>query len=106
MFVQSLFINGVYELFNGKCITDIQKGKICDGNLFYKISPSFFENNRGKWWTYPIWSCVKCMSSIYSILTFFPVSIYLYGFRWEEIFIWIVDAVSLITLNYYVYKKL
>lgn len=106
IFLQSLMINGVYEAFKGSCWEDMKEGRKCSGNIFYKISPSFFEKHREKNWTLNLWGCVKCMSSIYSILTFFPLVIYLFGFHWVEIYVWVVDAFSLITLNYWIYKKL
>jgi hypothetical protein len=106
MFIQSLFINGMYELFQGKCVQDMNKGRICDGNLMYKISPEFFERNKNKVWFRPLGSCVKCMSSLYSILTFWPLVLYVFGFHWIEIYAWVLDSVALISLNYWVFKKL
>jgi len=104
--LQSLAINGIYELFRGGCIeNDMKKGRVCSGNLFYMISPEFFERNKNKTWASPFFGCVKCMASFYSLITFFPTVIYLFGFHWEEIFIWAFDAFILVFLNYFFYKK-
>lgn len=106
MLLQAIFINGVHELFKGGCITDISSGKKCSGNLFYSINPSFFEKYKNTNWSKPLWSCIKCQSSIWSIITFWPVVIYLFGFHIWEIPVWIFDSCSLVFLNYYWYKKL
>lgn len=106
IFIQALVINGIYECFRGGCVDDINKGKVCNGNIFYKISPKFFEKHKDKIWTLPLWNCVKCMSSVWSALTFFPVAIWLFGFHWCELFIWAIDAFCLVTVNWYIYKKL
>jgi hypothetical protein len=105
MVVQSLFINGVHECFTGRCWQDVKDGYKCAGNVFYKINPKWFESAKGKWWADPLFNCVKCMSSLYGSLTFWPVVIYVYGFRWEEIFVWLIDIASLVYLNFFFYKK-
>ena len=104
--IQALFINGVYEFFRGSCVNDMNKGKICKGNLGYMIAPDFFEKNKEKEIYRPLFFCPKCMASFWSIVTFFPVSIYVFGFHWQELFIWAADAFILISLNWYVFKKL
>ena len=106
VFLQALFINGIYECFQGGCVQDMNTGKKCDGMIFYKINPSFFEKNKGKWWSYFIFYCVKCMSSFWGALTFWPVVIYFFGFHYEEIFVYLFDIGVLITLNWIIYKKL
>lgn len=105
MIVQALFINGVHECFSGRCWNDIKDGFKCEGQIFYKINPKWFEKVKGKTWVQPLWGCVRCMSSAWSIITFWPVVIYLYGWHWEEIFVWIVDMGCLIWLNFFLYKK-
>jgi len=106
MVVQALFINGVNECFKGKCWEDLNTGRKCDGNIFYKLNPEWFEKAKEKWWSKPIFSCVKCQSSLYGTITFWPVVVRVYGFHWEEIFVWVVDMFCLVYLNYYIYKKL
>lgn len=104
--LQALAINGVFELCRGGCVNDLKEGRKCSGNLFYMIAPEFFEKNKNKSWAAPLFGCVRCMSSFWSLITFFPTVIYFYGFHWEEIFIWAFDAFILVSLNFYVYKKL
>lgn len=107
MFIQALFINSVYELFKGNCIEKyIIRGRFCDGNLLYKISPIFFERNKQKQWAKPIFTCVRCMASLYGSITFWIPVIWLFNFCSIEIYFWIVDIVSLVSLNWYIYKRL
>ena len=103
--LRSLAINGVHELFKGGCIEEYQKGRKCSGNLFYMIAPDFFEKNKNKRWSNPLWSCVKCMGSVWGAITYFPIVIYFFGFEWIEIPIWIFDSFALVYLNYFFYKR-
>jgi hypothetical protein len=91
--LQSLFINGVHYCFE-------------KGNVFYNINPAFFEKNKKKWWAYPLWSCVRCQSSVWGTATFWVAVIYIFGFHPIEIYIYVMDIFILVTLNWIIYKKL
>lgn len=104
--LQSLAINGIYYAFSGGCLNDIDKGKICKGNIFFLINPDFFDKNKDKEWARPIFSCVRCMASTYSIITYWPVVLYLFGFHWIEIFVWVFDVCILASLNWLIFRKL
>lgn len=104
--LQSLVINGIYYCFGGSCTDDLKKGRICNGNIFFLINPEFFERNKSKIWSRNLYSCPRCMASTYSLITFFPLVIYLFGFHYIELFAWVIDAFSLTTLNYIIFKKL
>jgi len=106
VFLQALFINGVYELMRGKCVNDLNTGLKCDGNLGYKIFGKWIEKSKDKWYSNPIYSCVKCMASLWGAITFFPTVIYLFGFHWIEIPIWAFNSIILITVNYWIFKKI
>ena len=103
--LQALFINGVHELFKGGCVNDLIKGKICNGNLGYKLGQPFFEKHKSKTWAMPLWGCVKCQSSVWGAFTFWPVVLVLFGYDWKEIPVSVFDMIILIPLNYYIYKK-
>ena len=104
--LQSLVINGIHTSFEGGCVKNINGYDICSGNIFYLISPSFFEKHRGKKWTMPLWGCVRCMASVHGTITFW-LAIYLFvGFDYGEVFVWVGDVFALVFLNYYFYKKL
>jgi len=89
--LQSLFINGIRETFN-------------EGMIFYRVK-LFIDKHVNEFWRKPLYSCVRCMSGLYGALTFFPLVIYLFGFRWEEILVFIFDVGILIYLNYFFYKR-
>ena len=106
VFLQSLAINGWHECFKGSCWNDIKDGNKCEGNIFYKINPSFFEKHKGEAWTMPIWGCVKCESSLIGSITFWVTIIPVLGFHWYELWVWIADMFILVTLNWKIYKSL
>jgi len=104
--LQSMAINGWHTCFEGGCVDDINTGKKCSGNIFYSISPSFFEKHKGKEWTRPLWGCVKCESSVIGALTYWPIVLCIFGFYPIEILVFIFDMFILVYLNYFMYKKL
>ena len=89
--LQSWFINGVKGLYEEKMI-------------LHKLS-IFLSKHLSETWRKPIYSCVRCMSSLYGALTFFPVGIYIYGWRWELVPVFIFDACILVYLNFFFYKR-
>lgn len=104
--IQALVINGIHECFKGACIEDYVTKKVsCNGNIFYKMAPQFFEKHKNKAWTMPLWGCIKCMSSFYSFITFWPVVIYLYGFHFVEIPVYVANSFALLYMNYFIYKR-
>lgn len=106
VFLESLAINGVHEAFKGNCWEDIKKGKMCDGNIFYKVNPTFFERHKGKTWTLALWGCVKCQSSVVGGVMFWGAVLPLFGFNYLEIPVYIFNTFILVTLNWIVYKKI
>lgn len=104
--MQAFFINGVYELFKGSCVNVLDRGLVCDGNLGYKLGQPFFEKHKAKTWAKPFFACIKCMASFWGLLTFWPLVIYIFGFRWEEIPVCVFDLCALISVNWLIYKKL
>lgn len=91
--LQALFINGVKYCFE-------------KGNIFYNISPYFFEMNFNKKWAYPTYKCVRCMSSVYGSATFWTGVLIVYGWYWQEIPLFFFDLAILIPLNWIIYKKM
>lgn len=89
--LQSLFINGVKDAFS-------------KGEIFGGLAAWMDKVLKKEWIKKPIFKCCKCMASVYGALTFFPFAIYLFGWRWEEIPVYIFDVGILVYLNYYFYK--
>ncbi len=92
IFIQGLFINGVNQSFK-------------EGMIFEKFGKWLDKNIKNDWIKHPLWKCVRCQSSFYGIITFVPLVIYIYGFHWIELPILVVDIFSLVTVNYFIYKK-
>lgn len=89
--IQAVAINGVYESFQS-------------GQIFHKIAPKFIDDNRKKWWTKPLYSCVKCMSSVVGGLLFWGTIVPVFGFYFFEIWIWFIDVFVLVVVNFQIYK--
>lgn len=105
--LQAFAINGVHESMKGSAIKDDLNHKInYQGNILYMLAPWFFEKYKYRYWAKPIFSCIRCMSSVYGALTYWPVVVILFGFNWVELLIFVWDVFILVSLNYLVYKKL
>lgn len=106
VFLQAFFINGVHECCRGGCTNDYAKGRICTGQVIYKLNPEWFERNKHRDLAKPFFSCVKCMASVWGAITFWPTVIFFYGGSWIEIPVFVFDVFILVTVNWLVYKKL
>lgn len=89
-FLQAMFINGWHDSFS-------------EGNIFNPIK-KWVSKRVNEYWLRPVFGCVRCESSLIGALTFFPTVIYFFGFRWEEIVVYVADVFILVFLNYYLYK--
>lgn len=105
VFLQSLAINGVHECFKGREWVDLDKGPQSSGMIFYPIARWVDKKIKSEWVKQPLFKCVKCQSSIWGALTFWPIVIWLFGFHLIEILIFIWDMFILVYLNYFFYKK-
>lgn len=50
--------------------------------------------------------CIRCAATIGSIVTFWPSALYGYGWHPFELFVWVFDALVLISVNWIIYKRL
>lgn len=73
-----------------------------DGAQFFK-SHDYYKYS--KWLRKPIIQCIKCMSSFWGSLTFWPIVLFIFGFHWLEIPIFFADMFSLTYLNWILYKR-
>lgn len=105
--LQAWCINGIHSCFKGNMLVDGVSGKVdYQGMVFYMMAPKFFESNKNKAWSKPFFSCVMCMASVWGALTFWPLVIYLFGFRWLELYVFGLDVFILVYLNKYFYSKI
>lgn len=91
--LQAIFINGV-------------KASMEEGMILFKFSKFFEKIIKSEYWRKPFISCIKCMSSVYGAITFWPTVTLVYGWHWEEIPIFIADVFILIILNWWIYKRM
>lgn len=92
VFLQSLIINGLSFSF--------EKGMVLE--WWPKLVKKYIKN---EFWHKPLFSCIKCMSSIFGYITFWPVVIYFYDLQWVQIPVFIADVFILVWLNFFIYKK-
>jgi hypothetical protein len=90
VFIQGLAINGFYMAMDEGMILNPYKKWL---------------QKRKAWFGKPAGLCIRCMASMYGTLTFWPATVFAYGFRWIEVLAWIMDLFDLIYLNFYLYKK-
>lgn len=90
--IEALAINGVYESFT-------------KGNIFHRIAPGFIDRNREKWWTKPLYSCTKCMSSVWGSLFYWVIVLQVFGFHSIEISGWVINVFMLVVVNFQIYKR-
>jgi hypothetical protein len=71
----------------------------------YQFIKEYEDYKYTKWLRKPIIQCIKCMSSFWGALTFWPVVLFLFGFNWLEIPVFFADMFSLTYLNWVLYLK-
>lgn len=75
--------------------------------MIFSFIPHFLEKTvKAEWINKMVFKCIRCESSIFGALTFIPVFIYFFGFRWIMIPILISDIFILVTVNWLIYKKI
>jgi hypothetical protein len=89
--LQGLSANGIY--------LSMEDGMILNG---YKA----WLKKRPSWVGKPFGLCIKCMASSVGTVTFWPTCLFIYGWHPMEIFVWIMDLFLLVSVNWYIYKKM
>ena len=90
--IQAVIINGIRECFQ-------------PGQVFNLIAPAFFKKNMDKKWAKPLFSCVKCMASVWGTITFWGTVLLIFGFHPIQIWVWIWDLFILVVVNFQIYKR-
>ena len=97
LIVQAWVINGVHIAFKG-----YKQNGIPHGNVFYLMFAHKWSGE--EWWQKPLYVCIKCMASLWGAATFWPFVLYVYGFHWVELPIFVADVFALVFLNFLFYK--
>lgn len=90
-FLQSLMIVGLKSCFE-------------QGEIFEKVA-RLITYKLGPWWSRPVVGCVKCMSSLYGSITYWPVVLSVYGFEWWQVALWLPDLLIVLYFNWFLYKR-
>lgn len=89
--VQSVFINGIKESMKENNILH-----------FYDKWIRTLPSELGK----PMGVCIKCASSFWGGVTYWPFVLIVFGFHWQEILVFVMDVGVLVYLNLFFYKKI
>lgn len=89
--LQAMYINGLKDAFS-------------EGMIFENAG-KWIRRNIGEYWSKPVFSCVRCMSSVHGALTYWPAVLSVYGFQWWEIPVFIANVFILVYLTWYLYKR-
>lgn len=90
--VQALVINGIKASM--------------DENMILEKPAGWIKKKLGATLSKPIVGCIRCFSSFYGGLMYWPTAIYLFGFNLWQVPVFIADAFILVTVSWYFYKKL
>jgi len=103
LFIQAMIINGVHQSFKGYKVTDPTNGEVTyHGMIFYLLFA--YKWDKENWWHKPLYSCVKCMASVWGFVTFWPTVLYIFGFELWQIPLYTADVFALVYLNWIFYK--
>ena len=87
----ALVINGIHKAFSYETFRSYNQTKyVCDADNVIDPDNSgvlggihyFFVRKFGIFWAKPLFGCVACMASFHSWYIFWPVMVYLFGFSW------------------------
>jgi hypothetical protein len=93
----------IFVLFQGLAINGFQQAM--DEGMIFEGYKKWLKKQK-VWFGKPMGLCIKCSASVGSAVTFWPVALYAYGFHWFEFYIWVLDAFVLVSINWYIFKKL
>jgi hypothetical protein len=93
----------IFVLFQGLAINGFNQAM--DEGMIFNVYKKWLQK-RPSWIGKPLGLCIKCSASVGSLVTFWPVALYCYGWHPFEIYVWIFDAFVLISVNWIIYKKL
>ena len=85
-----MFINGVAGA--------AEKGYILE-------KPAEWLKKKLGWWSKPVVGCVKCGSSFWGAMTYWPVVLWVFGFEWWQVPVFVTDVFVLVFLSWYLFKR-
>lgn len=107
MLIQSFAINGLHYAFKVEFVKEGNEMKI-KMNILAPVA-RWISLRKGKFWLFvrkPIYECIRCMASVWGIITFLPTVIYLFGVHLWILPLLIFDILVLVSLNWFIYKRL
>ena len=93
----------IFVLFQGLAINGFQQA-MDEGMILNSYKKWLLK--RKKWIGKPLGLCIRCAASVGSAVTFWPCALYCYGWHPFELYVWVLDALVLISVNFIIYKRL
>jgi hypothetical protein len=90
---------------------------ICQGAFIVGLKSTFEEKmilekpakwireTLGEYWSKPFVGCIRCMSSVYGFITYWPAVLYEYGFHFWQVPAFIFDVFVLVYVTWFLYRK-
>lgn len=70
--------------------------------VFYK---EYKEYRLSKWWRLPTLGCIRCMSSYWSLVTFWLPLLIVFGFHWWMLLVWLANVPSVTFVNTFIAQR-
>lgn len=93
----------IFVLFQGLAINGFQQAM--EEGMIFNPYKKWLQKQK-HWIGMPMGLCVRCMSSTGSVVTFWPAVLYRYGWHPTEVFAWVFDIFVLVSINFWIYKKI
>jgi hypothetical protein len=93
----------IFVLFQGLAINGFQQSM--DEGMILNGYKNWLKKQKS-WFSKPMGLCIKCSASVGGTVTFWPVVLYVYGWKPIELFGWVFDVFILVTVNFWIFKKL
>lgn len=93
----------IFVLFQGLAINGFQLAM--DEGMILNPYKKWLQKQKS-WIGKPMGLCIKCSSSIGGAITFWPAALNAFGWHPIELFAWIFDVFVLVSINFFIYKRL
>jgi hypothetical protein len=90
--LQALFINGLKA--------SMDEGMILENYL------KWVKMNFSEFWQKPFGTCIRCLSSTGGFITYWPIALSIFGYKHWMIPVFVADVFILVSVSFFIYKKL
>ncbi len=91
--IQAYVINGIKEAMN-------------EGHILFWFSKFIEKNVKSETIRKPLGKCIRCMASTGGAITYWPFVLFVFGWHWAEVPIFVANMFVLVVLNWLIFKKI